>query len=105
MTSLWLWPSCGLVGDHGLEGSKRTAMRYSSRSIVPVSRRTMNGTVLPWSVVVVATSGGGCAWSSVAPEKHVHGLIWGPARTGPPIGWFVIVSVAELPPGANAVTV
>jgi hypothetical protein len=36
-------------------------MRYWSRASVPVSWRTMNGTVLPWSVVVFATSLGGAA--------------------------------------------
>src|SRR3954447_22423944 len=71
MTSLWLYPSCGAVGAHGFFGSNSTAIRYWSRSIVPVSWRTMNGTVLPWSVVVFATSlGGFCGsydWSEPPP--------------------------------------
>jgi len=62
-TSLLLKPSGGIQGLESVEGSYRTAIRYSSRSIEPISWRTMNGTVLPWSVVVVATSDGGLAGS------------------------------------------
>src|SRR4051812_15053412 len=40
-------------------GWSRTAMAYGERSMLPRSTRTMYGTVLPWSVVVVATSVGG----------------------------------------------
>src|SRR3954469_22391337 len=129
ITTLWLKPSCGCVGAHGFDGSNSTAIRYSSRSIAPVSSRTMNGTVLPWSVVVLLTSLGGLSgsygcsppppvglywyeydtgrlhWASTAPAKHVHGLICGPAITGPPIGWLRSFRLAARPPGANAVTV
>jgi hypothetical protein len=63
--------SCGSAGIHGSGvrplSSKRhsTAIRYSSRSIAPVSTRTMNGTSIPSSVVVVAISdaAGGSAGS------------------------------------------
>ena len=63
ITILWLKPSCGAHAAHGFFGSYRTAMRYSSRSSAPVSWRTMNGTVLPLSVCVVATSLGGLSGS------------------------------------------
>src|SRR3954454_21354222 len=88
----------------------------------------MNGTVLPWSVVVVATSDGGFFWSyglkppavdmyvssyltgslhcsSVAVAWHFHGLTCGPEKTGPPFGWFVIVIAAPLPDGSSAFSV
>src|SRR3954454_14955875 len=88
----------------------------------------MNGTVLPSSVVVVATSDGGffgsygwkpplvdmyvssyltgsLHWSSVAVAWHFHGLTCGPAKTGPPFGWFVMVMAAPLPDGSRAFSV
>src|SRR5689334_6036866 len=80
----------------------------------------MNGTVTPWSVVVVATSDGGLFGSyafsepsvdmywkaydagslhclSLAVAWHVHGWICGPEKTGPPFGWLVITTVAVWP--------
>ena len=48
-------------GGSCVAGSYSAAMRYSSRTLTPVSTRTTNGTVLPSSVVVVATSLGGQA--------------------------------------------
>src|SRR3954451_19123481 len=36
---------------------------------------------------------------------HVHGLICGPAKTGPPIGWFVTHSRAARPLRTRAVSV
>src|SRR4051794_3418179 len=88
----------------------------------------MNGTVLPWSVVVEATSPGGFAgsyglkpplvdlylnsyltgslhWSSCAVAWHFHGFTCGPERTGPPSGWFVIVIAAPRPDGSSACSV
>ena len=50
---------CGAHGAHGFLGSNSTAIWYWSRSAKPVSTRTMNGTVCPSCVVVVATSLGG----------------------------------------------
>src|SRR3954452_17831559 len=47
------------------------------------------------------------AWlhfASFALVWQVHGLIWGPASTGPPIGWFVTYSRAALPPEMRAVS-
>src|SRR3954467_14051218 len=46
------------------------------------------------------------AWlhlASFAPVWQVHGLIGGPASTGPPIGWFVTYRRAALPPEMRAV--
>src|SRR5215212_9488508 len=84
----------------------------------------MNGTVLPWSVVVVATSDGGFSGSyavsppppsgkyshstvggwlhcaSPAPDWQTHGCTCGPENTGPPLGWLVIVSVPVFLPDA-----
>src|SRR3954470_18431660 len=61
ITMRWLNCGCGAVGVHGLLGSKSVAIAYWSRSMYPISRRTMNGTVTPSVVVVVAISpsGGG----------------------------------------------
>src|SRR6476659_1470089 len=86
----------------------------------------MNGTVLPWSVVVEATSEGGFfgsyGWNccvvddlywyayltgslhceSVAVDWHCHGLTCGPENTGPPFGWSKIVIREPLPSGSVA---
>src|SRR3954452_246501 len=85
----------------------------------------MNGTVLPWSVVVVATSAGGLfgsygwrppavdmywnsyvgGWlhcASMAVGWHFHGCTCGPEKTGPPFGWLVIVTAAPRPEGSSA---
>ena len=46
-------------------------------------------------------------WShlaSLAPAWQVHGWICGPAKTGPPIGWFVTYSRAAPPPRMRAVS-
>src|SRR3954462_14796119 len=51
MTSRWLNCFCAAHGCHGLPGCQSTAIAYWSRSMWPVSCRTMNGTVTP-SVVV-----------------------------------------------------
>src|SRR3954447_10695692 len=61
MTSRWLNCGCGDHGCHFLPGCHRAAIAYWSRSMYPVSWRTMKGTVTPSVVVVVATSaeGGG----------------------------------------------
>src|SRR5881392_2923889 len=40
-------PACGAHATHGCVGSNSTAMEYQPRSMTPVSRRTMNGTVRP----------------------------------------------------------
>src|SRR3989442_11121942 len=88
----------------------------------------MKGTLTPWSVFVVATSVGGPAglygWrsnfvgsveryshvyvagllhaASTAPASHFHGCSWGPANSGPPFGWSVIVRRALEPSGRTA---
>ena len=49
----------------GVPGSCRMAIEYTARLMVPISRRTMYGTVRPSDVVVIATSAGrGLAGSS-----------------------------------------
>src|SRR5436305_11877676 len=64
-TSLRLNCGWGRCGDQGLSGWYSVATAYWSRSMYPVSVRTMNGTVAPVSVVVVAINaeGGGLAGS------------------------------------------
>src|SRR5581483_1556016 len=104
------------------------------RLSVPVSTRMMYGTVLPLSVVVVATSDGGWSgsyglyspgfvplgwyryeifvgalhWASCGGPSpfsavvQIHGWTCGPANTGPPFGWLVIVRRAPRPSGSRA---
>ena len=65
-TSLFAKPGFSATGSGCspcVAGSNSAAIRYWSRRLVPVSSRTMNGTSLPSSVVVVATSLGGAAGS------------------------------------------
>ena len=50
-------------GDASAVGSNSTVDWKMPRSMVAVSTRTMKFTVLPASVVVLATSAGGCAGS------------------------------------------
>src|SRR5689334_12831490 len=58
-TSLLFHCFCGAHGCHGFFGCQSTAMAYWSRSEKPTSLRTMNGTVVPFCVVVLARSLGG----------------------------------------------
>ena len=46
----------------------------------------------------------GRTWRPCAPAWQVHGWICGPAKTGPPIGWFVTYRRAALPPRMRAVS-
>ena len=59
MKSFPFQAGCGAHGCQPLAGSNSTTILYCPRSSEPVSSRTMNGTVFPWSVVVVPTSDGG----------------------------------------------
>src|SRR3954462_5786766 len=70
MTRRWLNCFCGADGVHGFFGSKSVAISYWSRSMWPVSSRTMNGPVTPSVVVVASTSSsaggffGSYAWNA-----------------------------------------
>src|SRR5438128_4667767 len=89
--------------------------------------RMMKGTVVPVCVCVVVVSPGGCFGShDRKPELEVmhlylkvvalshfalfdlfwqtHGLTCGPEKTGPPLAWSMIVSLAVRRPGAEAVS-
>ena len=60
----------------GLLPSYRTPIEYALRSIVPLSMRTTYGTVLPWSVVVLATSAGGLFGSYAAHWPVTDDMYW-----------------------------
>src|SRR5947209_9124490 len=88
--------------------------------------RMMKGTVAPVCVVVVVVSPGGFlglhdwkpfevmhSYLKVAGLSHfalfelfwqTHGLTCGPEKTGPPLAWSMIVSLAVRRPGAEAVS-
>src|SRR6266508_5589663 len=70
--------AAGLYGRKpGLAGSLD---RYTNRYTIGVSH---------WASV-----GGPSGMPGRPCVRHTHGCTWGPAKTGPPIGWLVIVTCA-----------
>src|SRR5207253_579956 len=74
--SLWFHAGGPVHRVNGLPPSYRTPMEYALRSMVPLSMRTTYGTVLPWSVVVVATSAGGLFGSYAAHCPVTEDMYW-----------------------------
>src|SRR5437763_16108846 len=102
MRSFWFHCGCLAQGAHGALGSNSTAISWMPRFIVPRSMRTMYGTVMPWSVVVIARSaGGGCDGSYAANcpvvvrymYRYCVGALHWASSDGPNDGAVVVLQV------------
>src|SRR3954470_19950346 len=74
--TLWFHADGPVQRSNGWLPSYRTAMEYALRSMSPLSMRTTYGTVLPWSVVVVSTSGGGLLGSYAENLPVTEDMYW-----------------------------